>query len=1415
MTKLKNTKKGMAKKALSVSLVAAMLATSNVPVWAAEDLFSDGSIAAESSSPTANLFSSEDTEDGELLSTPANPTVDSVTLSMKSNGAALTNALAYTQGATLEAAAELENEVPEGSTVELKLWKRLSGTTDWGNAPIAIASFNTGDLAKSIVYELSKDDIGYEFACDIYLNNSKLKDTAAAPILIIEKTESLTGAPIINNNLTTVKHGSTLTADVSNIGPAGTELHYMWLVQDEKGNWNKANGSSDQNTYTVPADLYDKKIRLDVYTGAAYTVQNAVQSNIVTVTARDLVADDINETLTKIKIDGIDGKTEKVFNSDNFDLNALTATDIDVYMGDTKLIYGSDYSLTYDKLNQSGTVHVTVNIRPTANTQYTEGTYTKLSYTLKPGQSLAGYNIELGTTNYEYTGKAITPSIGKVTYSSNGEERTLNPSEYTIQTVGPNVGKYVLSVNVTGKGTVYYNIGEKIINVTAKNMAAHDEDFNVIIPAEIWSADEEDVINNRVDNAQIKMYDISADPNQINDLLSTEGAFEIKCVNWNENDYEKSIQIIAKGNNNYKNSIYRDGEITKGDINVFAPSFRREISKEGENYKYNGTEQDALKAILDASHGSIDLGSETLYVDKDFTYEITQGGTNAGDVSYKITGAGEYAGTSMVLSNVYKILQADFNSADVYDNLNGKTTFNVPFDPSLGDEGALIKNYQVSAKDYYTLKMKGSNYLLELNKDYWLDMQSSDNESIVYEPTVAADSKYDHGQNDNFKQTAGKTDREEITAQLVAKDLSSSDIRVEIVDSSFNSGAVVEPTIKVYYVAKDGKEYEIDKAYYKTEISKPATQEGETGRIFVAAKTKEELAALTATTGKAYPQMYTGGQSVSFTVGTPSLEEAKILATNGLSTLPSVEFDAEQAASSTGIVLPSDKYRVEDKSGNVVDPRYYTVSFTNNRSAGEATITVTGKAPYTGSTSATFTITKNTLPTGTITLMSDELSKAYTGEGIELTAGIDYTVSGELAKLTANTDYMVTYEDNINVTDSNTKAKIKFVGINNYAGEIVKTFDITPAKIEASNVVLGDTTYAGGATIKPTVTVNIPGGSATLTEGTDYTVEYLPAATEVGDTGKVVITYNDKNTNINAKDSVKEVTYGVTAKDLKDVTINVIPDQEETGEQIKPQLTVMNGSVLMVENRDYVVEYGTNTDVGEGTATIKAVSGNNNYTGTQTVKFNIVEKQVEVGQAVISNIRVSGNTVTPVLSGDVDGAVGYDYVISTSDDVTDTASRVDVSKNILNTNTNFYYVETGTYYVYCHAWMRDENGLKVFGDWSNVVPVEVTAVTPERPMIQSAKLKGNTLTVTWSRSADATGYDIVMGKAARKVNGEMRPVDYGKAVKKITNGDTVTVTFRNIPKGTYYVGLHAWNRTSESGVKVFSPWSNGRKVVVK
>ena len=85
----------------------------------------------------------------------------------------------------------------------------------------------------------------------------------------------------------------------------------------------------------------------------------------------------------------------------------------------------------------------------------------------------------------------------------------------------------------------------------------------------------------------------------------------------------------------------------------------------------------------------------------------------------------------------------------------------------------------------------------------------------------------------------------------------------------------------------------------------------------------------------------------------------------------------------------------------------------------------------------------------------------------------------------------------------------------------------------------------------------------------------------------------------------------------------------------------------------------------------------------------------------------------------------------------------------------------------------------------------------------------------YTKSKNATGYDIVLGSSVKKVNGEKRPVDYGTLVKKNVKGNTVTVTFKNVKKGTYYAGLHSFNRTSENGSKVFSKWSNTKTVTVK
>ena len=152
---------------------------------------------------------------------------------------------------------------------------------------------------------------------------------------------------------------------------------------------------------------------------------------------------------------------------------------------------------------------------------------------------------------------------------------------------------------------------------------------------------------------------------------------------------------------------------------------------------------------------------------------------------------------------------------------------------------------------------------------------------------------------------------------------------------------------------------------------------------------------------------------------------------------------------------------------------------------------------------------------------------------------------------------------------------------------------------------------------------------------------------------------------------------------------------------------------------------------------------------------------------------------------------------------------------IIQTSTTFKYVDQGVYYAYCHAWTRDENGKKVFGEWSNAYPFSVTAITPDAPVITNVKVSGSTIKVTYKAATNATGYDVVLGTSSKKENGETRPYNYGAHKVLNLKEGTVTATFKNVPKGTWTVGMHAFNRTSEDGKKVFSPWSNLKKATVK
>ena len=200
----------------------------------------------------------------------------------------------------------------------------------------------------------------------------------------------------------------------------------------------------------------------------------------------------------------------------------------------------------------------------------------------------------------------------------------------------------------------------------------------------------------------------------------------------------------------------------------------------------------------------------------------------------------------------------------------------------------------------------------------------------------------------------------------------------------------------------------------------------------------------------------------------------------------------------------------------------------------------------------------------------------------------------------------------------------------------------------------------------------------------------------------------------------------------------------------------------------------------------------------------------KVGTPEIESVKVSGNKVTVKLTGATENAEGYDYVIGKKNCIT-TKKYVDIRKNC-GTTATFSYVQKGTYYVYCHAWKK-VNGKKVFSDWSKLSSFKIKATTISAPKITSVKVKDRTVTVTIKNAKGTIGVDAVLGKTIVKDQYGKRPSDYGKLV--IRNKKTTTIIFKNVPKGTYYVGVHAFNRSGGTNRKVFSKWSNIKKAVVK
>ncbi|GHV46937.1 hypothetical protein FACS189499_03360 [Clostridia bacterium] len=341
------------------------------------------------------------------------------------------------------------------------------------------------------------------------------------------------------------------------------------------------------------------------------------------------------------------------------------------------------------------------------------------------------------------------------------------------------------------------------------------------------------------------------------------------------------------------------------------------------------------------------------------------------------------------------------------------------------------------------------------------------------------------------------------------------------------------------------------------------------------------------------------------------------------------------------------KLTLTDGNKVLVNGVDYTVTYTNNVAVGTAKVTVKGKGAYTGTRSASFTITSarksvSTL-TGTIT------PKTFVYDGREKRPVIKlYNSSG--AVLVEGRDFNVSYYDNVSVGT----AIATVDGIGNYSGERDIKFTITKPKAAVKDISTLSAQLTTGSSIVYDGSAKTPGvavydGSTLLRNKVDYYVTYVSNVNPGTATARITGMGNYQGTNylyftITPKTAVKNI--GLLSPTLSQTSYAY------DGYAKTPAVTVRDGYTTLRLNYDYTVTYISN--VNPGTANVR-VDGTGNYNGSSYLYFTITQaaKSVASLPATLSQTSyaydgyVKKPSVT-IRDGIVTLREGYDYTMSYS-----------------------------------------------------------------------------------------------------------------------------------------------------------------------
>ena len=1425
MTKIKNTKKGMAKKTLSMSLVVAMLATSNVPVWAAE--FSDGTDVAVTSDAevpvvtetpaddTADAFSAEEeapvvtdetadaatevVEKGDLI-------LDNVTVSKSqtfglNKKVAVTGTIKYRDGKDAKVLDDYwfgwrvkgtNNAIFTDHIAKDNTTDKMSFYPDFAGG----ATYKPGEWIESQAKNVDWSQYAGK-TLELYVYNNEADDNIKIDPTVIGET-TIEKCPI-EGTLKLSKDGVTAGQTLEY---NGKDFYYTNDSNDGSDNAIKLyTGGTDPVIVVTSGDATPGKKNIAVWDSATVskyfdvaatkTARNAGEKLTVTATAKK-----DSPYIGTISAKELEVQ-KKLFDANDFDLS--------VAEGLSYQYTGAAISVPTDKISFKEKADKLAGVDLSSAVKEAETV-------VKGPAGQVNVKVTFDTSklpNFKFTADETEDTRWKTAFLITGGVALNQNVEITKRDLSTDATTVTLK---HGRVMTDSTVAQFLDNLKFSDKAGNALPLTLGTDYNLYIENPDKSATTTVD-AATSPFEFEQTGTYVVTISAKEGTGQT-CVKSQKINVDVAKNVISKieTSNNYA-PYYTGTEIkpSKSDL--------------GKLKIYDVNTAAVSEELQDNQYDIIGY-SNNVNASK---YDASGNATSWGYVEIKIKGTSSHSGQTYKIPFEIQPLTVSADSVTV-----PKT---VTYNKGYGEAKDYNVQLVVTAKDATGKIVKGLSA-----DDYTVKYEYVDGGAKSETNGTAKNELHDKikatitVKNSNFVGEKGQKVEIPMTqfTEIVEKAITSDMIKINP-SSYVYTGGNITPT----YTVLDGAIALYDKAIYDTkgeyeQVSITNNKEVGTGTVTVKG-----------VTGK-----YSGTASANFTITPANTSDVKVTFTD----VSECQYTGRQVRPRTFKAT---------LNGNDVTNQFEIVSYGENIS-GKGTVVlkpVDGNKNFTGSNiTADFNIIKETVTadlklynkngkdvtfdyklnktdgtaTATEVLETSVKDNGYfdfdgTAKTFVSTALQNIKSSSKVSKATAD-DFEVKYIDNISGKKSDAKHKgidcnVAYVYVvakdgSGYTGTKQFTtadgttikgvvdyvaFAIKNVKFDNQNVYVQNATYAGGLPVKPNVLVQIKGN--TLVEGKDYTLKLeLVNANAVDPSGVNFVNVTDGKvykvtvTGINGyKGSKGEATWGIDKKDIKDCDIKVT----------NGVVTVMNG-YIPVPTTEY-----TSKNNGDGTYTVTANSASKNYTGSKTVKADGKAADEKPDAPMISSVKVVGNKATAILSGDSEGAAGYDYVISTDRNCITNKDYDSVNKNQVQTSTTFKYVQQGTYYAYCHAWKRDENGKKVFSDWSNAYPFVVSAITPDAPVITNVKVSGSTIKVTYKAAANATGYDVVLGTDSKKENGETRPYHYGNHKVLNLKEGTVTATFKNVPKGTWVVGMHAFNRTSEDGKKVFSPWSNLKKATVK